>query len=228
MAKNAMSTYGEMDYLFFESMAGFHFVPLSFLLAQDPVEDLRYLTKREMSFRVDDMQFFQQDAYFDINIDASQGLFGKTLYKLADNDRYGFVKTEATYSENAASFLTNGRNLLFSDELNSASNKVGPHYHNHYVAQVRSAQITTLLHNNRLMVRTLGTMERKVGDILNVEYPNQDNLTEPNTALDGAWIILSIKHTITNTGEYSQNMMLAKNARNLDDNLPSATGNIVI
>jgi hypothetical protein len=228
MTKNAVSTYGEMDYLFFESMAGFHFVPLSFLLAQDPVEDLRYLTKREMSFRVDDMHFFQQDAYFDINVDASRGLFGKTLYKLADNDRYGFVKTAATYSENAAKFLTNGRNLLFSDELNSASNKVGPHYHNHDVAQVRSAQIATLLHNNRLMVRTLGTMDRKVGDILNVEYPNQDNLTEPNTALDGAWIILSIKHSITNTGEYSQNMMLAKNARNLDVNLPSAAGNIVI
>jgi hypothetical protein len=228
MTKNAVSAQGEMDYLFFESMAGFHFVPLSYLLAQEPVEELRYLTKREMSFRVDDMQFFQQDAYFDINIDASRGLFGKTLYKLADNDRYGFVKTEATYSDNAANFLTNGRNLLFSSELFSANNKVGPEYHNHDVAQIRSAQMVTLLHNNRLMVRTLGTLDRKVGDILKVEYPNQDNLTEPNTSLDGSWIILSIKHTISNAFEYSQNIMLAKNARNLDDNLPGAAGDIVI
>jgi hypothetical protein len=228
MTKNAESVTGDKDYLFFESMAGFHFVPLSYLLAQEPVEDLRYLTKREMSFRVDDMHFFQQDAYFDINIDASRGLFGKTLYKLADNDRYGFVKTAATYSQNSANFLTNGRNLLFSSDLNSATNKVGPEYHNHDVAQVRSAQLVTLLHNNRLMVRTLGTLDRKVGDILKVEYPNQDNLTEPNTSLDGSWIILSIKHTISNAFEYSQNIMLAKNARNLDDNLPGAAGDIVI
>jgi hypothetical protein len=147
---------------------------------------------------------------------------------MADNDQYGFVKTEATYSENAARFLTNGRNLLFSDELDSANNKVGPEYHNHDVAQVRSAQLVTLLHNNKLMVRTIGTLDRKVGDILNVEYPNQDNITEPNTALDGSWIILSIKHIITNAFEYSQNIMLAKNARNLDSNLPGAVGDIVI
>jgi hypothetical protein len=203
-------------------------VPVSFLLAQEPVEDLKYITKREMTFRVDDMHFFQQDAYFDINIDASRGLFGKTLYKMADNDRYGFVKTAATYSENAAKFLTSGRNLLFSRDLNSANNKVEVNHHNHDVAQVRSAQLVTLLHNNRLMVRTLGTLDREVGNTLTVEYPNQDNVMEPNTSLDGSWIILSIKHSISNSFEYTQNMMLAKNARNLDANLPSALGNISI
>lgn len=228
MAKNAVSAAGDMDYIFFESMTGFHFVPISFLLAQDSVENLKYLPKREMSFRIDDMHFYQQDAYFDINIDASRGLFGKTFYKLADNDRYGFVKTEATYAENAAEFLTNGRNLLFSEELFTSNNRVAAHYHNHDVTQVRSAQIVTLLHNNKLLVRTLGTLDRKVGDILNVEYPNQDNILEPNTSLDGSWIILSIKHSITNSMEYTQNMMLAKNARNTDDNLPGATGEFSI
>jgi hypothetical protein len=228
MTKNAESATGDKDYIFYESLSGFNFVPISFLLAKPPVENLQYLTKREMSFRVDDMQFFQQDAYFDINIDASRGLFGKTLYKMADNDRYGFVKTAATYSENAANFLTNGRNLLFSGDLNSANNKVEVNHHNHDVAQVRSAQLVTMLHNNRLMVRTMGTLDREVGDTLKVEYPNQDNVMEPNTSLDGSWIILSIKHSITNSFEYTQNMMLAKNARNLDANLPSALGNISI
>jgi len=228
MAKNAVSAYGEMDFLFFESMTGFHFVPISFLLAQDSAENLKYLPKREMSFRIDDMHFYQQDAYFDINVDASRGLFGKTFYKLADNDRYGIVKTEATYAENAAKFLTNGRNLLFSEDLFTSNNHVAANYHNHDVAQVRSAQIVTLLHNNKLMVRTLGTLDRKAGDILNVEYPNQDNILEPNAALDGSWIILSIKHSITNSMEYTQNMMLAKNARNADDNLPGTEGAFLI
>ena len=228
LTKNAVSDFGDSDYVFFESMAGFHFVPLSFLLGQSSVENLKYIPKREMTFRIDDMQFFAQDAYFDINIDARQGLFGKTLYKMADNDRYGIVKTAATYEDNAANFLTNGRNLLFPSELFTSNNMVKAHYHNHDVTQVRSALMATLLHNNKLMVRTLGTLDRKVGDILNVEYPNQDNIAEPNTSLDGSWIITAIKHTITNSFEYNQNMMLAKNARNLDLTLPGATGDIVI
>ena len=228
MARNAVSINGDMDYVFFESMIGFHFVPLSFLLSQDSVEDLKYLPKREMSFRIDDMHFFRQDNYFDINLDADRGLFGKTFYKLADNDRYGFVKTEATYADNAARFLTNGRNLLFSDDLFTSNNMVAEHYHNHDVAQIRSAQLVTLMHNNKLMVRTLGTLDRKAGDILNVEYPNQDNIVEPNTSLDGSWLILAIKHSITNSMEYTQNMMLTKNARNMDDNLPGAVGDILI
>ena len=147
---------------------------------------------------------------------------------MADNDRYGIVKTAATYEDNAANFLTNGRNLLFPSELFTSNNMVKAHYHNHDVTQVRSALMATLLHNNKLMVRTLGTLDRKVGDILNVEYPNQDNIAEPNTSLDGSWIITAIKHTITNSFEYNQNMMLAKNARNLDLTLPGATGDIVI
>jgi hypothetical protein len=228
MARNAVSLYGDMDYIFFESMAGFHFLPISLLLSRDPVENLKYLPKREMSFRIDDMHFFKQDNYFDINIDAAQGLFGKTFYKLADNDRYGYVKTEATYADNAATFLTSGRSLLFSEELFTSNNMVKEHYHNHDVAQTRSAHLVTLMHNNKLMVRTLGTLDRKAGDILNVEYPNQDNITEPNTSLDGSWLILAIKHTISNSMEYTQNIMLAKNARNLDDNLPRAAGDILI
>ena len=227
-ARNSTSLFGELDYMFFESMAGFHFVPLSFLLTQPAVENLRYLPKREMSFRIDDMQFFQQDAYFDTNMDANAGLFGKTLYKLADNDRYGIVKSAATYGENAAKFVTSGRNLLFSDTLYSQNNLVADYHHDHDVAQVRSALLATLLHNNKLMVRTLGTLDRKVGDILNVDYPNQDNIVEPNTSLDGSWLILSIKHSISNSFEYSQNIMLAKNARNINSDLPETLGSFSI
>ena len=81
LVKNSVSDFiGERDFMFFESMAGFHFVPLSFLLSKPAVENLHYLPKREMTFRVDDMQFFKQDAYFDLNLDSNVGLFGKTLY----------------------------------------------------------------------------------------------------------------------------------------------------
>ena len=138
MAKNAVSNFGDLDYIFFESMAGFHFVPLSLLLGKASVENLRYISKREMTFRVDDMQFFSQDAYFDLNIDAKRGMFGKTLYKMTDNDRYGIVKTAATYADNAGNFLTNGRNLLFTDELFTSNNMVKAHYHNHILGQIRS------------------------------------------------------------------------------------------
>ena len=228
MTRNAISDSGDADFVFFESMAGFHFIPLSFLLAQSSVENLFYLPKREMTFRIDDMHFFQQDAYFDLNLDAEAGLFGKTLFKMNDNDRYGIVKTSATYADNAANFLTNGRNLLFSDELSNANNLVKVNYHNHTVAQVRSANLTTLLLNNKLLVKTLGTLDRKAGDILKVQYPNQDNTPEPNTSMDGSWVISAIKHSISNSFEYTQNIMLIKNARNYDTNLPSAGGEYAI
>jgi len=224
LVKNSVSDFiGERDFMFFESMAGFHFVPLSFLLSKPAVENLHYLPKREMTFRVDDMQFFKQDAYFDLNLDSNVGLFGKTLYKMQENDRYGVVTTAANYGDNAGAFLTQGRSLLFDESLYNENNMVMDYHHNHDVAQVRSAHLSTILHNNKLMVRTIGTLDRKVGDILNVTYPNMDNLPEPNQAFDGSWIILSIKHTITRSFEYTQNMLLAKNARNFgqtsaDDN----------
>jgi hypothetical protein len=226
LVNNTVSEFGERDFMFFESMAGFHFVPLSFLLAEPAVENLTYLPKREMSFRVDDIHFFKQDAYFDLNVDSGVGLFGKTLYKMGDNDRYNVVKTAATYEDNAGLFLTQGRNLLFDGALFNENNLVRDYHHSHEVAQVRSAQLSTILHNNKLMVRTLGTLDRKVGDILNVVYPNQDNIQEPNQSFDGSWVILSIKHQITNSNEYSQNLLLAKNARNIDEKLPEATGDI--
>jgi hypothetical protein len=228
MCKNATSEFGETDFLFYESMAGFHFVPLSFLLSQPAVSNLVYLTKREMSFRIDDMQFFKQDAYFDINFDAENGLFGKTLYKLQDNDRYGIVKSAADYATNAGLFVTSGRNLLFDEGLFNETNVVKDYHHNHDVAQVRSAHLNTIMVNNKMVVRCQGTLDRKVGDILNVTYPNQDNIQEPNTSFDGSWVILAMKHVISNNDEYIQNIMLAKNARNVSDDLPEATGDIVL
>ena len=226
-AKNAVSDLGDYDFVFYESMAGFHFLPFSLLLQLEPVSDLVYLSKREIDFRIDNMQMFKQDAYFDLNVDAQTGLFGKTLYKLQDNDRYGYVKTAATYADNSAYFVTNGRNLLFDGFLFSDTNMVTDYHHNHDVAQIRSAQLATVLHNNKILVRTHGTLDRKSGDILNVTYPNQDNIQEPNTGFDGRWIILSIKHIITNNSEYTQNIELAKNARTINEYLPETTGSVV-
>lgn len=221
--KNAVSDLGESDFLFYESMDGFHFVPISFLLELEPVSNLVYLPKREVDFRIDNMQMFKQDSYFDLNTNAAIGLFGKTLYKLADRDRYGYVKTAATYDENAKYFVTGGRNLLFDENLFSDTNMVMDYHHNHDVAQIRSGMLSTILNNNKILVRTHGTLDRKSGDIMNVTYPNQDNIQEPNTGFDGRWIILSIKHIITNNEEYTQNIELAKNARTINDVLPETS-----
>ncbi len=226
VVNNSTSIGGERDFVFYETMQGFHFIPISYLLTLDSVEDLVWEPKREKTFRIDDIHFYKQDAYFDINTDSNQGLFGKTLYKMSDWDRYGIVKTAATYADNSDNFTTSGRNLLFSDDLFNSNNIVKDYWHNHEVAQVRSASLSTIFNNNRLMVRVQGTLDRKCGDVLKVSYPNQDNFPEPNTSLDGSWMILSIAHIISNSSEYTQNMIIAKNARNTDDNLPAAGGTI--
>ena len=147
---------------------------------------------------------------------------------MQDGDRYGIVKTAANYADNAGQFVTAGRNLLFDEALFSENNRVMDYHHNHSVAQVRSALMSTILHNNKIVVRAIGTLERRAGDIINMVHPNQDNLQEPNTSFDGTWLILSIKHIITNNQEYTQNIMLAKNARKTEERMPEASGSVVL
>jgi hypothetical protein len=209
-------------------MDGFHYVPISYLMQQLVVENMQWLPERDTqtAFRIDTMKMFTQDAYFDHILNMEFGLFGKTLYKLGDNNRYNFVETKRTYSENTALGTSLGRNMLFDEDLFNERNLVAAEYHDHEVKQARSAMLSTILNNNKIVVRTTGTFDRVAGNTLNVTMPNMDNVVGTNESFDGKWLIMGIKHMISPTAEYEQNLMLVKNARKFEIRLPPVIGRV--
>jgi hypothetical protein len=227
LARNSQSTFGN-DYVFYEAMDGFHYVPISYLMQQLVVENMQWLPERDTqtAFRIDTMKMFTQDAYFDHILNMEFGLFGKTLYKLGDNNRYNFVETKRTYSENTALGTSLGRNMLFDEDLFNERNLVAAEYHDHEVKQARSAMLSTILNNNKIVVRTTGTFDRVAGNTLNVTMPNMDNVVGTNESFDGKWLIMGIKHMISPTAEYEQNLMLVKNARKFEIRLPPVIGRV--
>lgn len=226
-SRNSKGASGS-DYLFFETMDGFTYAPISYLMQQNFVENMTWLPERDQqtAFRIDTIKLFTQENYFDHILNMEFGLFGKTLYKPGDNNRYGFVETKKTYLENTESQTFNGRYALFDPGMYDARNMVDAEYHDHDVKQTRSAMMSTILNNNKIVVRANGTLDRVAGNTLNVNMPNIDNVVGSNEAWDGKWLILTIRHTITPAAEYEQNLLLAKNARKNEERLPEVSGQI--
>lgn len=227
LARNSQSTFGH-DYVFYEAMDGFHYKPISYLMQQTIVENMQWLPERDLqtTFRIDTMRMFQQDAYFDHIMNMEFGLFGKTLYKLGDNNRYNFVETKRTLSDNTAFGTSLGRNMLFDEQLFDERNLVAAEYHDHEVKQARTSMMSTILNNNKIVVKATGTFDRVAGNTLNVTMPILDNTVGTNESWDGKWLIMGIKHSISPAPEYIQNLLLVKNARKFESRLPSVIGRI--
>jgi hypothetical protein len=227
LARNSQSVFGH-DYVFYEAMNGFHYKPISYLMQQLVVENMQWLPERDVqtAFRIDTMKMVKQEAFFDHILNMEFGLFGKTLYKLGDNYRYNFVETERALDESMATGTSLGRNMLFDDELFDPRNMVAADYHDHEVKQARTAMMSTILNNNKIVVRSTGTLDRVAGDTLNVTMPNLDNLVGTNESWDGKWLIMGIKHIISPAPEYEQNILLVKNARKFEVRLPPVIGRV--
>jgi hypothetical protein len=211
LARNSQSTFGN-DYVFYEAMDGFHYVPISYLMQQEVVENMQWLPERDLqtTLRIDTMKLFTQEAYFDHIMNMEFGLFGKTLYKLGDNNRYNFVETKRTLADNTALGTSLGRNMLFDEALFDERNLVAAEYHDHEVKQARTAMLSTILNNNKIVIRANGTLDR-VGT---------------NESWDGKWLIMGIKHSISTTADYEQNLLLIKNARKFESRLPTVAGRV--
>jgi hypothetical protein len=157
LARNSQSVFGH-DYVFYEAMNGFHYKPISYLMQQLVVENMQWLPERDVqtAFRIDTMKMVKQEAFFDHILNMEFGLFGKTLYKLGDNYRYNFVETERALDESMATGTSLGRNMLFDDELFDPRNMVAADYHDHEVKQARTAMMSTILNNNKIVWLIMG------------------------------------------------------------------------
>ena len=198
------------DYLFYETMDGFSFKALSGLLAGAYVHDLSFSTDSESFIGNKNIRIYKFDTHFDIVRLLRSGAFGTTFYKPHDTG-YSYSKTESTMQENLELFTTNGSSRMFDDDLGSALNRVDVNLYEPDISKVRLASIKALESYN-LAVRVNGDFGRKCGDNLNVHFPNLDNESTIHELFQGNWLIVGIRHMISQNNVYSQNMLLVKNA----------------
>lgn len=198
------------DYVFFETLDGFVFKTLSNLMNQPSIADFVYSTDIESIINSNNIKTFKMNSYFDLNMNSKNGLFGNTFYKPHDTE-YSFQKIEESLTDNVENLVTHGKSLPYDVNMASENNLVGVNWYNPEISSVRLASIK-LLQNYNLVVRMNGDFSRKTGDVINLEYPNFDNENNINTSFDGKWFIAGIKHSILQTNEYEQNVLLVKNA----------------
>lgn len=198
------------DFVFFETLSGFSFRAVSGLLAQSPVHDLSFDTDTESFIGNANIKVYKFDRYFDVVRSLREGLFGSTFYKPHDTS-YAYSKSESTLAQNWENITTNGSSRMFDDALGSSLNMVDTNFYEPDVSKVRLASLK-LLRNYNLVVKVNGDFGRKPGDNLNVSFPNLDNESTIHEYFQGNWIILGIKHSISQRNQYTQNIFLGKNA----------------
>jgi hypothetical protein len=218
IARNSKSS-SYSDYIFYENFDGFNFVSISSLLAQDPMHDIEFRTNTESFIGNKNIKIYKFDEYFDINEMSRVNLFGTTFYK-PDEINYAYTKTEQTLSDNYEVITTNGLSKQFNDNLSTASNIVSTNFYDPDVSKVRLASLK-LLQNYNFVVQLNGDFGRKCGNNLNMNFPNLDNESNINEAFNGNWMILAVKHMISQKNIYTQNLSLCKNAFFRNNDLPT-------
>lgn len=198
------------DFIFYETLEnGFHFKTLSNLLDQESVQNIVFET-RDVFIGSRNIKIHKFDSYFDLMRNLKGGLFGMTYYKPHDTN-YSYIKNESTLNENYEEFTTVGLSRMFDDSLSSAANIVDTNFYDPDVSKIRLSAIK-ILDNYNFVVRMNGDLTRSSGDILNIDFPNLDNETPINDSFNGNWFIVGIKHMISQSNVYVQNIVLCKNA----------------
>lgn len=215
--KSTNGTYS--DYVFYENFDGFTFAPLSYLMNQSAVHEVVYDTRSESFIGNKNIKIFRFDKYFDINMNSKTGLFGITYYKPGITE-YSYEKNQSTLEENIENIVTHGLSLPFNEDLITNENIIDVNYYDLDISKIRTTAIK-LFQNYGIVVKMNGDFSRKPGLVLDLDFPNYDNENNLNSSFDGKWFILGIKHIISQTNLYEQNIMLGKNAFFNNSNLPS-------
>jgi len=198
-----------LDYIFFENLDGFTFKSISNLISQDSNVYIGYNNQSETFIDYNQIKVHKMDSYFDINSNARNGMFGNTFYK-PDDKNYSYIKEESTLKENVEEIFTNGLSFPYAEELNKSDNYVNVNYYDPKVSSIRMASIK-MLQNYNLVVKLSGDINKKCGDVINVNFPNKDNEKSINYSFGGKWLIKGVKHVIYQNNNYHQNISLVKN-----------------
>ena len=209
------------DFVFFESLKNFNFFPVSFLLNQEVSEKFVF-DKGNLNFLMNNnIKVFRFEKYFNILKDQNFGFFGLTQYQNHITN-YSFTKTENDLLGVYEKIISLGKNIPFDDDLGNSSEKVINNFYDIEITPIRTAMMNLLTHYN-LIIKVQGTLARKSGQIINLEYPkiNENNIIQKS--FNGNWFINGIHSAFDNGGAFDQNLLLSKNARFDFKGLPETT-----
>ena len=196
LAKRSKVRNDIADYLFFETLDGFHFESLSSWLRNDVLANYHYsiANQRENDYRtVEEKDFYQIEniSTDDMinNLDNFRyGMYASNMH-IVDIDSKTSQNIEFKYGDrvNDMVLLNNTSFTPYNDYTNSFYNiKIDPL--RTYEYELYRKSILTQLDNLKINIQVPGDFNRHVGDIVSVRYVNE--------SIDGNYIVTAINHSL--------------------------------
>lgn len=241
LAKKAEKN-GNCDYMFFESMEGFFFAPLSFFKSQIPVTTYKYVEEKVtdgLSKNID-LEISKIMTFVDISdidkksqlemegVFASRMLVHDTTFKSIEANNFSYLKDLGD-----SEIITLEKNLIapfsYIDKVSPTvkyMHKCKSEYSFDGVKEQSSPfnhqkRLSHLLRNNTKVLRldVPGDSRRRVGDVINVEILSpeyigaKDDTDILDKYLSGRYLISSIGHHIVRNDGYFMGLEVMKDSQ---------------
>jgi hypothetical protein len=206
------------DYIFYENFDGFNFESLSSLMMKPKESDIVFKNDNDKLLQTNNIKKYRMNKYFDILSNINLGMYGNRYYKL-DPIYHEFKITDDDFTDIQEKIASLGNHSLFDKELSSDLNHVSE---NLYQPEISSARTISkkLLENYNFVMKLNGYLDRKVGQVVSIKFPNLDNESLINKSFDGNYLIMEINHIIDQDRNYEQNIMACKNSFLMNDSMP--------
>lgn len=207
-------SYKDLDGFFFETIHNTVYAKLSTLIKQNIKEIWQMAkTQEEFAYGKNYVKEYVFSSRFNItSLYDIRGL-GKVNYNIP-LENYNFNLDTYDLNTFYKEYPQLGKNKLFNDNICSGLyNVVGTSIIDEEIELKRNVIMQTL-NNYNVCVKMNGSLERNAGDIISFNLPSivgdSENLFDKN--FQGKWIILQIKHMISNNRKYEQNLKIFKNS----------------
>jgi hypothetical protein len=217
------SKYTDPYYKFYEDRDGFHFVSLSKLMSQGPVEtiDMQMAnTKLQPDETWDRLQMstYTVEPLFDTLDNYYSGMYGNTVLTYNKITKR-YTETKRTYSDTYGDFKHVGKEKLtrtksenpkgrFQFIMNNNPEHPGVYSHvDDWGNKIlnRAGQ----MRNNRIHIFVNGKTNVKVGNVIRWDFRSSIEGKEKDDILSGNYLITKIRHLIR-PGMYNMNMEIIK------------------
>ena len=219
------------NYIFYEDMEKFNFVPLDFLIEQSEVNTVtnrvsRHVTNEE--FAKLNAEYFANSKNFDLVENIMSGMYGATSYGVNIGSKTYLNKNYIYTTEFPNQANIDGSNDELMDRPPSSPFQtlhVHPEEKRSYSEKridwngVRRKMLQQFK-NNKYIVETDGDTTIKVGDIVKFDLPSYDSTKDKDSTvsqeldkyLSGKYLIIHLRHYVTRE-EHKMIMTLVKNQR---------------
>lgn len=209
------------DYTFYEDLDGFNFKTFSWLMSQAIKQEFTYSLNSDSLASSHNVKMLQWDSNFDVLADTHLGLFGTTFYTPHATD-YSYIKTSDQFKDKFSEIVGLGAHLIYDANLSTSHARIDTNHLDPDIIANRNVSLKTL-QRYKLNAKINGDLDRRIGDIIKINFPVFDSKSYSNKNFNGKFLIVKIKHIIKNTGKFEQNLLLVKNAFFGNDQMSSVT-----